>query len=75
MAFATSTARDGPRWMATLKSPLVAIFAGLVVGIVLAVGHHFYYHWLNGQIVETSTQQQWALQYVYISTTCESELH
>lgn len=33
----------------------------LLWGLLLAIGHHFYYHWLDGQIVGTAARQQWSL--------------
>jgi len=32
-----------------------------VVGIVLALGHHFYYQSLDGTVVSSDTRQEWAL--------------
>lgn len=40
-----------PTWM------IVTFFAGLL----LSVGHHLYYHSLDGQVVGNSQRQQWAL--------------
>lgn len=33
----------------------------LLIGISLAVAHHFYYLWLDGRVVGDSNKQQWAL--------------
>lgn len=33
----------------------------LLVGVSLAVAHHFYYNWLDGRVVGDSNKQQWAL--------------
>jgi hypothetical protein len=33
----------------------------LFLGLLLALGHHFYYNYLNGRIVESQSQQQWFL--------------
>lgn len=35
------------------------------LGIVLALGHHLYYQWLNGQVVGDLTRQQWSLRLVF----------
>ena len=32
-----------------------------LAGLILAVGHHIYYRWLNGQPVGSVTRQQWSL--------------
>jgi hypothetical protein len=32
-----------------------------VSGLICAIGHHFFYRWLNGQIVGDVKRQQWAL--------------
>lgn len=32
-----------------------------VVGIALALGHHFYYQSLNGTLVTSDTRQEWAI--------------
>jgi hypothetical protein len=33
----------------------------LLAGLILAVSHHFYYRWLNGQPVGSVARQQWSL--------------
>ncbi|KAL6918538.1 hypothetical protein FSST1_010033 [Fusarium sambucinum] len=39
-----------------------ALMAGsLLLGLLLALGHHFYYLYLDGRIVESQSQQQWFL--------------
>lgn len=42
------------------KSPAIMVFA-LLLGLSLAVGHHGYYGWLNGQDVGSTERQQWSL--------------
>lgn len=47
-------------WRIHWRAP--ALMIGLfVVGIVLAVGHHFYYQSLDGTTVSSDTRQEWAL--------------
>lgn len=47
-------------WRIHWRAP--ALMIGLfVVGIVMAVGHHFYYQSLDGAIVSSDTRQEWAL--------------
>jgi hypothetical protein len=41
-------------------SPAILILF-LIAGTCFAIGHHFYYNSLNGQIVGTVAQQQWSL--------------
>jgi hypothetical protein len=45
------------------KKPASMILA-LLLGISLAIGHHFYYNWLDGQDVGSIEQQQWSFRYV-----------
>lgn len=33
----------------------------LLAGLIFAVGHHFFYRWLDGQIVGGTSKQQWSL--------------
>jgi hypothetical protein len=35
----------------------------LILGSSLAIGHHSYYKWLNGQNVGSTNNQQWSLRY------------
>jgi hypothetical protein len=44
--------------------PLTMMCVSLLLGIGLAVGHHIYYSWLNGQDVGSTDSQQWSLRYV-----------
>lgn len=37
----------------------VGIVAGLILGTIFAVGHHYYYNHFDGKIVESKSQQQW----------------
>jgi hypothetical protein len=39
----------------------ILMIVSLLFGVGLAVAHHFYYCWLNGQVVGDSGKQQWAL--------------
>ena len=43
--------------------PPTMMCASLLLGIGLAVGHHIYYSWLNGQDVGSTNNQQWSLRY------------
>lgn len=36
----------------------------LTLGFPIAIGHHMYYRWLNGQVVGSTENQQWALRWV-----------
>ncbi|KUJ21294.1 uncharacterized protein LY89DRAFT_547954, partial [Mollisia scopiformis] len=42
------------------SNPTLMIMS-LLAGIGFAVGHHFYYRWLNGKQVGDSHHQQWPL--------------
>jgi hypothetical protein len=56
---------SGKRWAKI--SSVVIMGSCFFVGTVLAVGHHFYYQWLNGSAVGNSARQQWALRYFQAS--------
>jgi hypothetical protein len=43
-----------------LVAPVLMITTFLF-GIAFSLGHHFYYLWLDGQIVRSTNHQQWAL--------------
>ncbi|GKU07092.1 hypothetical protein FLAG1_08861 [Fusarium langsethiae] len=47
--------------MATYKLTPALMTGSLLLGLVLALGHHFYYHHLDGRIVQSQNQQQWFL--------------
>jgi len=40
--------------------PALVILA-LLAGLVLSIGHHVYYRWLDGRVVGSATRQQWSL--------------
>ncbi|CAG8953251.1 hypothetical protein HYFRA_00003454 [Hymenoscyphus fraxineus] len=41
-------------------SPTMMVVS-LIAGVIIAIGHHLYYQWLNEQRVGDSNRQQWAL--------------
>ncbi|KAM0418477.1 hypothetical protein ACHAPD_004836 [Fusarium lateritium] len=47
--------------MAGHKLTPAAMASSLLLGLLLAIGHHFYYLYLDGRIVESQSQQQWFL--------------
>ncbi|OJD38901.1 formylmethionine deformylase-like protein [Diplodia corticola] len=47
-------------WEHHFEAPLFMVML-LVVGIAVSIGHHFFYHWLSGQEVQSADRQQWAL--------------
>ncbi|OBS23159.1 hypothetical protein FPOA_03715 [Fusarium poae] len=47
--------------MATYKLTPALMTGSLLLGLVLALGHHFYYDHLDGRIVQSQNQQQWFL--------------
>ncbi|KAF5584024.1 uncharacterized protein FSUBG_12938 [Fusarium subglutinans] len=47
--------------MAVHKLTPVLMTGSLFLGLVLAIGHHLYYHYLDGRIVKTQNQQEWFL--------------
>lgn len=38
-----------------------AMGVSLLAGLIFAIGHHFFYRWLDGQIVGSTSKQQWSL--------------
>jgi len=42
------------------RYPTVMVLT-LLFGLLLAIGHHFYYRWLDGQAVGSDADQQWSL--------------
>lgn len=49
-------------WQIHWRAPTL-ILGSLVVGIALALGHHFYYQSLSGTTVSSDTRQEWALRF------------
>ncbi|KAM0364131.1 hypothetical protein ACHAO7_012148 [Fusarium culmorum] len=47
--------------MAIHKLTPALMAGGLLLGLVVALGHHFYYLYLDGRIVKSQSQQQWFL--------------
>ncbi|KAF5253985.1 hypothetical protein FANTH_1167 [Fusarium anthophilum] len=47
--------------MAVHKLTPILMTGSLFLGLVLAIGHHLYYHYLDGRIVKTQNQQEWFL--------------
>lgn len=45
------------------ESPGAAMLLCIVVGILLAVSHHLFYHHLNGTTVKSKNNQEWALRF------------
>jgi hypothetical protein len=45
-----------------------------LAGLILAVGHHIYYSWLEGQPVGSVARQQWSLRLVTKNACCPSDL-
>jgi hypothetical protein len=39
----------------------LSMIMSMLAGIVLAIGHHYFYHSLNGRIVGSVSSQQWSL--------------
>jgi hypothetical protein len=56
-----SNARDisQPTKLHLVAPALMIIF--FLAGVTISLGHHFYYQWLDGQIVRSTDRQQWAL--------------
>lgn len=56
----SSTFRDAiTKW-----SAMLTMSSCFLLGLFLAIGHHCYYKWLDGQVVGDSDRQQWALRFV-----------
>lgn len=49
-------------WRIHWKAPAL-IVGFLVIGIALALGHHFYYRSLDGTVVSSQARQEWALRF------------
>lgn len=47
--------------MVSHKSTLVVMTGSLLSGLALAIGHHVFYDYLNGRIVQSQNQQEWFL--------------
>ncbi|KAF4950753.1 hypothetical protein FSARC_13097 [Fusarium sarcochroum] len=47
--------------MASHKLTPVLMTGSLLLALLLAIGHHFYYQYLDGNIVESQSQQEWFL--------------
>jgi hypothetical protein len=50
------------KWRIHWQQPVLMIVFALC-GTVLAIGHHFYYNSLDGNIVSTAERQQWAIRF------------
>ncbi|KAF4440706.1 hypothetical protein FACUT_3244 [Fusarium acutatum] len=42
-------------------TPTVLMTGSLFLGLILAIGHHLYYHYLDGRIIKSQNQQEWFL--------------
>ncbi|PNP81395.1 hypothetical protein FNYG_05201 [Fusarium nygamai] len=47
--------------MAVHKLTPILMTGSLFLGLVLAIGHHLYYHYLDGRIIKSQNQQEWFL--------------
>ena len=47
--------------MACHNLTLILMTGSLLSGLALAIGHHFFYDFLNDRIVESQNQQEWFL--------------
>ncbi|KAJ4031899.1 hypothetical protein NW761_012955 [Fusarium oxysporum] len=47
--------------MALHKLTPVLMTGSLFLGLLLAIGHHLYYHYLDGRIIKSQNQQEWFL--------------
>lgn len=52
--------RPQQSWQCYLVAPVFMVIL-LLIGISVSLSHHFYYDWLDGQEVQSSDKQQWAL--------------
>ena len=50
------------KWGFTWRTPLL-IFSWALIGIICAIGHHFYYQSLDGTKAGSSTRQSWAVRF------------
>jgi hypothetical protein len=51
-----TTAQGRIHWL----YPALMILA-LLAGLLLSIGYHVYYRWLDGRVVGSATKQQWSL--------------
>ncbi|KAF2139835.1 uncharacterized protein K452DRAFT_274310 [Aplosporella prunicola CBS 121167] len=58
----TGTCLKSSLWNLHLLAPIMMMVTFLL-GIAFSLGHHFYYTWLDGQIVLSTNRQQWALRF------------
>jgi hypothetical protein len=54
--FGESRNSSGIHWLYPIRMTIT-----LLAGLLLAIGHHIYYSWLDGRVVGSATKQQWAL--------------
>ncbi|KAI3585676.1 hypothetical protein IWW34DRAFT_798880 [Fusarium oxysporum f. sp. albedinis] len=47
--------------MAIHKLTPVLMTGSLFLGLLLAIGHHLYYHYLDGRVIKSQNQQEWFL--------------
>lgn len=47
--------------MAIHKLTPVLMTGSLFLGLLLAIGHHLYYHYLDGRVIKGQNQQEWFL--------------
>ncbi|KAF4501988.1 hypothetical protein FAGAP_1779 [Fusarium agapanthi] len=47
--------------MAVHKLTPALMTGSLFLGLVLAIGHHLYYHYLDGRVIKSQNQQEWFL--------------
>ncbi|KAI1053456.1 hypothetical protein LB506_012547 [Fusarium annulatum] len=47
--------------MAIHKLTPILMTGSLFLGLILAIGHHLYYHYLDGRIIKSQNQQEWFL--------------
>lgn len=57
--FAEMPAGIGSATMCARRLTLRLMLCSLIMGILIAVGHHLFYHHLDQHIVASSNQQQW----------------
>lgn len=48
------------RWGIHWRAPVLMVFL-FVAGIAFAVGHHIFYHSLDGTLVTSTSQQEWTI--------------
>ncbi|KAK5050832.1 hypothetical protein LTR84_003391 [Exophiala bonariae] len=49
------------KWKSQKWTSPAVMLSCFALGLLFAVGHHFYYRWLDGQVVGNTTRQQWSL--------------